>query len=369
MAKAKQLPSGNWRVQAKATVNGQVLRRSFTSSTAKSAERSAEEWQSHLRFIGSDFTKMTVKEAILFYVETNENKLSPTTVREYLRIADRDMQDIINKPLYSISCPLIDASINKALERLSPKTIKNRYGLLQRVLSVYHPSFIWAVHYPQRSKPKKKMYSNEYISQILQAAKNSNFELEIYLGLLSMRESEICGLKWEDVSLPQKMLTICRKKVRNKKGEYVIVENNKTYDSSRDIYLPDYVCHLLEERKEHQQGEFVTNISPHSFWDKLKYILESQGIEPTSFHSLRHMYSSVSSSLGIDAQIRMQNGGWSSEKIMDGNYRHAISESQIDANKKMNDYINNAANIDQKRHTKWHTGSRKRLKIVRFASF
>lgn len=366
MAKAKQLPSGNWNVLANATINGQYVRKSFTAPTAKKAEQAAEQWQQHIKMIGSDFTRMTVKEAMLFYIESNENKLSPSTVKEYARIAQNDMQDIIDKPLYMLNVPIIDKSINTSLKTLSPKTIKNRYGFLQRILAVYYPEFVWAVTYPPQVKKQKKMYSNEYISKMLKAIKGSDFELEIYLGLLSMRESEICALKWSDISLTEKRLNVCRKKVQNKNLQYIIVENNKTYHSARDIYLPDYVCKLIQERKEKSHSEFVTDVSPHSFWDRFQYILKTNSLEPISFHSLRHIYSSVSSSLGIDAEIRMANGGWSSERVMDGNYRHRITESQLEANKKMNDYFNQVAGNSQ---TISQTRFRKRLKLARFGNF
>ena len=42
------------------------------------------------------------------------------------------------------------------------------------------------------------------IKQILQAIRGTDFELEIYLGFLSMRRSEIGGLKWQDVNLQKK---------------------------------------------------------------------------------------------------------------------------------------------------------------------
>lgn len=362
MATAKKLPSGSWRVQAKVTVNGEKLVRSFTAATAKEAERTAEEWQKHLKMIGSDFSRMTVKESIEFYITTNDRKLSPSTIKEYDRISKKDMQDIIDKPLYALTCPMIENSMNKALDTLSPKTIKNRYGLLKRILTIYHPAFVWNIEYPKQKKKQKRMYSNKYIGQILKAIKGNSFELEIYLGILSMRESEICGAKKEDYYRKEKRLHVCRRKLLNKNNEYIIQDDSKTFDSARDIYLPDYVCQLMDKRISESDSEFITDVSPHAFWDRLNYILKKNNLEPLSFHSLRHIYSSVSSSLGIDAQIRMQNGGWSSEKIMDGNYRHAISEAQIEANKKMNAYVNSMVES----HTKSHTRTVKRLKFVRY---
>ncbi len=362
MAKAKKLPSGNWRVQASVTIDGEKYIRSFTESTAAKAEKSAEEWRNYIKMIGSDSSRMTVKEAMKFYIEKNRNNLSPSTVKEYVRISDNDMQDIINKPLYTLTCPIIQNSINNYSSVLSPKTIKNRYGFLQTILSVYHPQFIWAVKYPKMKKTVKKVYSDEYIKQIFRVLKGNEFELESYLGMLSMRASEIGGLKWEDIDFKNKTLQIHRTKLKNEHKEYVVVERTKTEHSARTIYLPDYVIRLLKKRKSNTKSEFVSSINPELYWKRLNRILEKNNIESLGFHKLRHIYSTVTSRLGIDTQIRMENGGWSDEKIMNRNYRHAMTEAQLEANKKMNSYVNNIAEI----HTKIHTKNCKRLKLMRY---
>lgn len=363
MAKATKLPSGNWRVRAKATIAGKTTCRSFTAATAKEAERMAEEWQSHTKMIGKDYTLMTVKEAMLYYIELNENDLSPPTVKEYTRIANNDMQDIIDKQLYVLTCPIIKTSMNNACKTLSPKTVKNRYSFLKTVLSSFYPTFVWDISFPKVPKKKKRAFSDEYITSICKAIKGQHIELEVYLGMLSLRASEIAALKWEDLNENEKSVEIWKAKVLNKKGEYVVVEQNKTDDSTRTVYIPDYVWSLLMQRQKTTTSDFVSEVSPGDLWDMLNTILQRNNIEHLRFHDLRHIYSSVSASLKIDNEIRKANGGWSSEKIMDGTYRHPMSEAQIEANQKMNNYfqkMNESA-------TKSATHFKKRLKIKRFA--
>ena len=336
MAKAKKLPSGNWRVQASVLIDGRSIRRSFTALTAREAENKAYQWQEHCRMIGEDSTKMTVKEAMERYIESNQKDLSPSTIREYTRILNRDMQDIINKPLYSLTCPIIKTSMDKYKGEISPKTIKNRYGFLKAVLSTYHRDFVWAVPFPKQSKKKKEMFSNKQVKEIFKALKGTDFEAEAYLGMLSLRASEIAGLKWEDVDLKNKSIYVCRAKVINKYNKIEEKDETKTLQSTRTVYLPDYVCEILATRRVNAKSEYFTDIKPNRFWAHFNSILKRNKIEPMPFHDLRHIYSSVSSQLGIDTQIRMLNGGWSNEVIMNGTYRHPMSEKQIEANKKMN---------------------------------
>lgn len=364
MAKAKQLPSGTWRVLARATVNGQKHTRSFSAATAKEAEREAENWQKHCKMIGSDYTRMTVKEAMLSYIDINHGRLSPSTEAEYERIANNDMLDIINKPLYTLTCPMIQQSISKALKTLSPKTIKNRYSFLKTILATYYPDFVWAVSYPKQKRPPKKEFSHTYIKSIFKALAGTDFELECYLGMLSMRASEIAALEKSQIDFAKKTLRICKAMVKNKVNQFVVVDCNKTDLSARTIYLPDYVVQLLYTRCQKTTGVYISSVPPNRYWQKLNTILKKNNVESLGFHKLRHIYSSLTSDLGIDPQIRMENGGWSNESIMNGSYRHRITESQKDANTKMNAYVNNMVEVN----TKVNTANRKRFKLVRFVT-
>ena len=362
MAKAKQLPSGTWRVQAKVTLNGRSITRSFSAPTAKAAERVADEWQKHCRMIGSDSTRMTVKEAMLSYIDMNCHRLSPSTEAEYYRIANNDMIDIIDKPLYTLTSPIIQQSIKTAMVKLSAKTVKNRYSFLKTVISVYYPDFIWAINYPKQKHPQKKAFSHTYISSIFKALAGTDFELESYLGMLSMRASEIAAVEKSEIDLKEKTLHVCRAMVKNKNKKFEVVEFNKTELSDRIIYLPDYVCNLLYKRCLETTDKYISSVPPNRYWQKLNSILKKNNIEELGFHKLRHIYSSLTSDLGIDSQIRMENGGWANEHIMNGTYRHSLSEAQKDANSKMNAYVNNMVES----HTKSHTEIRKRLKMVRY---
>lgn len=368
MAKAKMLPSGSYRVQASVTIDGKQIRRSFTESTAKKAEIAANEWIEYSRMIGNDQTRLTVREAIKLYCETNKDLHSPSTRAGYLRIANNDsaLPGLMDKQLYTLTCPIIKNSITTALQNRSAKTIRNRFGLLRTVLSVYHPAFIWAIKYPKKARPLKPAISDKYIKQVFEVLKGNDFEVEAYLGLLSLRASEIGGLMWKDFDKDNKTLYICRAKLKDENGDFIIVDRTKTPTSTRLIYLPDYVYSLLESRMSSSKGDYISSINPDVYWKRLNRLLKKNNIEGISFHTLRHIYSSVSSNLGIDAQIRMDNGGWSDEKIMNGNYRHAITEAQLEANKKMNNYVNLISNNSPEVHTKVHTKNRKRLKLKRF---
>lgn len=377
MAKATKLPSGNYRVQATVMLGGEKLKRSFTAPTAREAENEAYLWQQHCRMIGKDSSQMTFKEAAEDYIIRNQGNLSINTVREYKRMLNKDFKSIANKKLCSINNVTL-STIKNSMSNLSPKTIKNTLVFAKKIFSVYYPGFVWTVTNPKPTKKKKREYSNDYISKILKAVKGTDFEIETYLGFLSMRRSEIAGLKWQDINFDNNTLYISRTMAVDEDNNHIVQERTKTTDSERVIYLPSYVAKLLAERKSQSNSEFVSTASINHYRERLQRILKRANVEPCTFHELRHIYSTLTSSLGIDATIRMANGGWSSEKIMDGNYRHTLSDNQIYANTKLNEYVNavnaktpteQTTNPTEKGTigtTKVTTPNRKRLKLARF---
>ena len=155
-------------------------------------------------------------------------------------------------------------------------------------------------------------------------------------------------------------------------NNHIIQERTKTTESERVIYLPSYVLKLLKERKNQNNSDFVSTASISHYRERLQRILKKSNVEPCSFHELRHIYSTLTSSLGIDSAIRMANGGWTNEKIMDGNYRHILSDSQIEANNKLDNYINDVNPQPESKEnkntvtTKVTTQKHRRLKLVRF---
>ena len=382
MAKATKLPSGSYRVQATVVIDGEKIKRSFTAPTAREAENEAYLWQTHCRMIGKDSSQMTFKEAGEDYLEKNK-RLSASTVREYDRLLRNDFNDILNKKLCAINNVMLGRIKDRMEKTLVAATVKNRMGFAKRIFKVYYPDFLWNVTNPPIEKTKKREYSNDYITQILQAVKGTDFEIETYLGFLSLRRSEIGGLKWKDVNFEKGTIYISRAKVLNKENAQTVQERTKTDDSERIVYLPSYVLKILAERKSQSESEFVSTASINHYRERLQRLLKKANVEPCTFHELRHIYSTLTSSLGIDATIRMANGGWSSEKIMDGNYSHTLTDNQVYANNALNEYVN-SVNLPKEnaktpkeqlsdyfqKHTtvttKVTTQNKKRLKLARF---
>lgn len=96
MAKAKKLPSGNWRVNQFIcrNENGKQVFESFTAPTKKEAEYLAAEFALKNK---KPREARTLGEAIDLYIASREGILSDTTIAGYQKIRRNDFQDIIDR--------------------------------------------------------------------------------------------------------------------------------------------------------------------------------------------------------------------------------------------------------------------------------
>ena len=91
MPKAQKLPSGNWRVRVYdgKDQNGKDRYKSFTAPTKKQAEYLAAEYAATKKIGEQASDDKTLAECYARYIEIKRNTLSPTTVLEYERAAQR----------------------------------------------------------------------------------------------------------------------------------------------------------------------------------------------------------------------------------------------------------------------------------------
>ena len=94
MANAKQMPSGNWRVQVFLGTNadGKKMKKSITAPTRWQAEMLAAEF---LETVQTARSKFTVAQAVRGYIDSKKNVLSPSTVYCYEIILKNRLQMLI----------------------------------------------------------------------------------------------------------------------------------------------------------------------------------------------------------------------------------------------------------------------------------
>ncbi len=331
MAKAKKLPSGNWRVQVFAGTdgNGKRIMKSFTAETKKEAEFLALQFTARHK---EPVSEMTVGKAIDKYIESKSNILSPTTISGYKKIRRNNLQGIMDIQLRRLTREAVQAEINSESAKLSAKSISNAYGLLSSALAVYAPDLNFKITLPKKKKEIRTMPEPE---EIIRIVKGTEIELPCLLAIwLGMRMSEIRGLRKSDI---KNGCIVIQNSIVTVDGQQIEKEQTKTYDSTRIADLPEYIQKLIDN----VEGEYITELSGQAIYKRFIRIQQKNGIEPTiRFHDLRHMNASVMLKLNVPDKYAMERGGWATTSTLKSVYQHTFSAEREIVNRTVNDYFN-----------------------------
>lgn len=191
---------------------------------------------------------MTVGEAMDNYIECKTNILSPSTLREYKKMRKSYMRGIMDITLKNLSQEKIQKEINKEAREHSAKTVQNMHGLLSATMGMYHPDFKLRTTLPKKIKIETNIPTDTEIKLILDKAKGTNYYIPILLAaFLGMRRSKICALKWSDIDIKNKTLSVSSAKVMDDNKKWILKDATKTYESKRKIRLSDAMIEAFSE--------------------------------------------------------------------------------------------------------------------------
>lgn len=254
MTKAKQLPSGNWRVreyshsEIKRDKNGnaildnegnpKVIQRykSFTASNKRAAEKMAALWKYERENSQNLSLNITVREAITRYIDSKSHVLSPSTVREYKRSLNHDLQGIMELRIDKLSAERIQQELNLELVGHSAKSVRNMYGLLTASIKMFYPNFYFAsIKLPFVQTREFPLPSDEDIVKLIQYFQSTCPDMVIACSLAafgSFRRSEICARISDNIDGDSILVDTAM--VENENKEWVI---KQTKTKSSHLFL------------------------------------------------------------------------------------------------------------------------------------
>lgn len=336
MAKAKKLPSGNWRVQVFDGYDENRKRKykSFTAETKKEAEFLASEYTIKKKYASSP-SKITLDEAMREYVRSKDAILSPTTVREYKLMIERFPETIKMIPISKITRDDIQEFVNNEARRVKWKTVYNSYYFLSSVLKKYRPDFNVNIALPPKQIQEMYVPSDEDIKKLMSAIKGTSMEIPVCLAAFaSLRRSEICAL--EDVDKNNCTITVKNALVTNDRKE-LVKKPPKTMKSHRTIEIPRFLVDMLLEKKE--AGEPFVSLTPTAITKKFNHILKREGLPHFRFHDLRHYNASIMHALGVPDKYAMARGGWRTTTTLHKVYQHIMDEKAKEVNDTVNQHF------------------------------
>ena len=335
MAKAKKLPSGNWRVlvYAGTDANGKRKYESFTAETKSEAEFLASEY----KLKRPSRLSMTLGDAIDNYISNREGVLSPKTVREYKKYRVNYAQQIMDIKISNITSEILQAEISRESTRLSPKSVKNVYGLISASLSTYLPDKKFKVLLPKKIKNDIVIPDQETLKVLFDSVEGTMLELPVYLGAcLGMRRSEISALDLHNsVDYENNTVTINRAMVLDSDNNWIL-KAPKAYSSYRTIEAPDFVIEKL--RKAADDPNYVM-LKPANISNAFAKKIKSLKLGSIRFHDLRHYYASMMLSLGVPDKYAMERMGHATPNMLKTVYQHTMKEKQDEVTSTINGYL------------------------------
>lgn len=327
--KIEKLPSGSYRVRK--MYKGKMYSVTFDGKpTQKEAIQAISE---ELDRIQVKHESMTFKSAANRYIESKRNVLSPSTISGYKKILNRIPESFYNKNIHDITAFDVQNEINRVAKDHSPKTVRNHHGFITAILGTFHPNLRICTTLPQKVKTEPNIPSDEDIKRILGHAKGTQFEIPLILACYGLRRSEICALTLDDIE--GDIVHITKAKVQDDNKEWII-KRTKTTAGTRDIIIPSDIADKIRA-----QG-YIYKGHPGSISRYLEHTEETLGIPKFTLHKLRHYFASKMSAMNIPEADIMRMGGWESDYVMKGVYRHSMMIKDENAKREASEKLKNA---------------------------
>lgn len=319
-----QLPSGSWRVRVE--VDGKRL--SFTDPDPLVAQQMALAAKAGVIQAKKEACAKgkTLAQAIDDYLESLSNTLSPSTLRGYRSVRENRVQSLMPLYINDITPSQYQRALDIEKRTLSPKTVRNIWGLIHAVLTAEGlptPS----VKLPQKIKNTRPFLDDQQLKLFLSEIEDDPAEIPLLLALHSLRRSEILGLRWQDVDLKNGIIHVNGSMVYNEYHEKVWKQETKNSGSRR--YVRIVIPRLLDLLQSVPDKDgYVTTMPELTIYKHANYACKRADLPAVGIHGLRHTFASLCYHLGMQEKTIMEMGGWSDPTILRDIYTHMSAHKE-----------------------------------------
>jgi integrase len=250
-----------------------------------------------------------------------ENKrIKPSTVYSYDSMLEKHLIPMFGAmQLWQITTVDVPEFFNKAQEKVASKYALNLYALLNTMfdVAVQHDLIEKSpvrrkLHRPQHDPKEKPVLSGEQVRKVIEAVADEYKPLFVVAAVTGMRIGEILALRWQDVDLDAKKMTVRHNLWRGQLGTPKTKASAKTRNLS-DLLVTAFRIQRLKSRFI-QPDDFVFARRDGSPYDRdslresvLYPALDVVGIERKprqhGFHLFRHTCGSILYALTGDIRL------------------------------------------------------------------
>lgn len=311
-----RLPSGSYHTLVYlGKVDGKQKFKSITAPDKQTVRRMVADFEEKK----NDKTPMSLLDAVAAYIKAREAVLSPYSVRGYKNIEKVLKRMPEARITAAAGAPAFQSIINAlVIDGKSPKTVKNYAGLISSAVKFAgfpRPELTL----PQKVKKEVFIPDEKLMKKVTAAAKGTELEIPIALGMMGLRRGEVCAVTAQDIE--KNVLHISKAAVQI--DGKITTKAPKTYDSDRYITLPASLS-----RKIKKAGR-ATDLSPSMLSDRFFAFLKENNFPKFRFHDLRHFFASYCHNVLklSDAQIQ-KLGGWKTDHVMKTIYVQSMNDKK-----------------------------------------
>jgi len=292
---------------------------------------------------------------LLMRLGTQRNsRIKASSYDSYFRIVHNHLLPLLGDvPMHKLNEQHVQQCLHRLQDKgLSAGTVRNIFRYLSGTVRVAVKNGAMSrdvcaeVAPPKAKKPSVHALSRAQ-QQALDKMAREKQSIEVLLALhTGMRVGEISALRWTDIDLDNRLLTVNHTMQRlnlHKHGTKTQVQlgEPKSDSSQRNIPISAQLACMLAKHRQVSPGEFVVQSRSKAFAEprvvqyRFARLLELADLPKVGFHALRHSFATRCMELNVDVATISKLLGHSSVKLTLDIYTDSLLEQQYAAVNKL----------------------------------
>lgn len=282
------------------------------------------------------------------------------------RLGQRQLRQITPAMLNQLYADLLSAGNLKTKAGLSAKTVSYVHTIIHKVLADAVDLGLVNVNVADRAKPPRpkareskeiKSWTADELRRFLVLVEGHRLEAGWHVAAFTgMRRAEILGLRWRDLDLEARRLSVRQTLVSV--GYEIVKSTPKTHQGGTIDLDPGTVERLrrhrvrqLREREEwgsdYHDNDLVfcredgSPVHPHTFSQAFERIVARSELPRIPLHGLRHTHATIGLAIGVPAKVVTERLGHENVAFTLKQYAHVLPGMQAEAAKLIAEKITN----------------------------
>lgn len=357
----RQRPNGLWEARAVIGTNrdGSARRRSFYGHSRKEVLESLQDaLGAERRGIPSHAESTTVAAFLSDWLQDVERSLAPKTFRRYRELVEQHIVPEVGRVRLAKLTP---HDVTMMMRRkqdagLAPRTVHHMRAVLRRALNIairrgeLHRNAAALAEPIKMTDHDVRLMPPEEAQAVLAAFREHPLEPIVALALWTgLRQAEILGLRWRDVDIDQRRITVAGT-LQRLGGEWRLLPP-KTRRSARTIAAPEPLVPVLVAHHDRQAAQRArlgdawsdvipdlvfttaigTPVTGTTVTNRFQWTLKHKGLPVRRFHDLRHGCATLLLASGVDLKTVSAILGHSTIAITADTYAGVLHSLHADA--------------------------------------